>query len=232
MAMKLIKSGKFFKVYQNGDDKAIMIENVRMSYPYIGHPSADESDSGETTHSYRGVPMLPMATHLDAKNAFMEIVNELLTKNDAKVAPENRCIKKGDDSEQEEYAGHWVISAKESRRPVARDKRGKLILDPEKVKDGNQVDRILSEIDDIFYGGVTVNILLRPWYFGGKTKKSTKTFPKRICCGLMAIQHVEDTPSFGQGRIDDTGIFGDTTGGEDDGDDPMAAPSGDDGDDL
>lgn len=215
--LKLVKSGENFKVFTDGVNKHILIENVRVSFPAVGHMKEDEGDDGSISRKYKATPMLPKATHAAAKNAFIEIKNELLKTNDAKVASEYLCIKDGDaeGQEREEYNGHWVIASSESRRPTARDRSGRLYLDPEKVKDGEQVEAVLCKIDDVFYGGVTVNILLRPWYFNGKAKGKTKTYPKRICAGFMAIQHVEDTPSFGQGRIDDTGVFGALEGGDD-----------------
>jgi len=217
--LKKIKEGENFKVFNDGTSDLILVENVRVSFPSVGHMKEDEGDNGEIRRSYQSTPMLPKETHLAAKNAFVEIMNKLLTANEAKVPPEYRCIKNGDDTEREEYQGHWVIASSESRRPIARDKRGVLYFDPEKIKDGAQAEAILDKIDDVFYGGVTVNILLRPWYFNGKAKGKTKTYPKRICCGFMGIQHVEDTPSFGQGRIDDTGVWGavgdDDAGGDD-----------------
>jgi len=218
--MKLIKSGKNFKMFNDGTSDLLLIENVRVSFPAVGHMKEDEGDDGTIRRKYNATPMLPKTTHVEAKNAFVEIMNKLLKENEAKVLPENRCIKNGDDTEREEYQEHWVIAASESRRPIARDARGVLYFDPEKIKSGDQAELIFDKIDGVFYGGVTVNILLRPWYFNGKAKGKTKTYPKRICCGFMGIQHVQDTPSFGQGRIDDTGVWG-AVEGSDEGDNDL-----------
>ena len=225
--LKQIKAGKNFKVFTDGAAKLILIENVRLSFTAVGHMKEDEGDDGSVKKAYKATPMLTKTDHVEAKNAFVEIMNELMTTNEVKIPPEYRCIKNGDDSEREEYQGHWVISSSETRRPPARDARGVLFLDPEKVKDGDAMELILDKIDGVFYGGVTGNILLRPWYFNGKAKGKTKTYPKRICCGFMGVQHVADTPSFGQGRIDDTGVWG-AVEGADQGDDGL----GDDDDDL
>lgn len=219
--LQLVKSGKNFKVLTDGTTKFLMVERVRVSFPAIGHMKEDEGDDGEKRKSYQATPMLPKPTHVEAKNAFVEIMNELLEANGengkpVKVLPENKCIKNGDDTEREEYQDHWIIASKDSKiRPTARDMHGKLIFDPTKTKNGDAMEAALDKIDEIFYGGVTVNILLRPWYFNGKAKGKTKTYPKRICCGLVGIQHVEDTPSFGMGRIDDSGAWGSVDGAED-----------------
>lgn len=229
-ALKLIKTVKNAKLYQDGDDgpKLILLEKVRISFPAIGHMKEDEGDDGNKTKKYKGVAMLPKKTHMEAKALFMEIVAELKKVNDAKIPNEYLCIKNGDDSERDEYQEHYVVSASESRRPVARDQKGKLYLDPKNVKDGADTEAALNEIDEIFHGGVIVNILLRPWYFNGKAKGKTKTYPKRICAGLMAIQfHEDDGTSYGSGRIDDSGVFGGSDNDDDD-DDGMD----DDDDDL
>jgi hypothetical protein len=219
MALKQIESGENFKIYKEGENKFILLENVRLSFPAIGHMKENEDDNGKKTKKYAGVPMLPKATHKEAKDAFVSLMNELMEKNEVKIPPEYRCIKNGDDSDREEYAGHWVISASESRRPTARDARGKLILDPEQVTDGDEVEALLDRIDEMFFAGSYVNILLRPWYFNGTAKGATKKFPKRICCGLSAIQFFKKGEPFAQGRINDSEVDWSTAGGNDDDDD-------------
>lgn len=229
MALKLVKSGKNFKVFvDQAGVKNILIENVRCSFTAVGRMKEDEGEDGNVSKKYKCTPMLTKTdinkygSHVEAKNAFVEIMNELMAANDVKIPPEYRCIKNGDDTEREEYQGHWIISASDGKhRPIARNRAGSLILDPEKVKGGEEMDALLSRIDEIFFGGVTANVLLRPWFFNGTAKGKTKKYPKRICCGFMGIQHVENTPSFGQGRIDDTGVWGAVEGAEDDQDDGL-----------
>lgn len=220
-ALNLIKTVKNAKLYQEGADgpKLILLERVRLSFPAIGHMKEDETEDGGTKKSYKATPMLPKATHVEAKDLFVEVMNELMKTNEAKVPPEYRCIKNGDDTEREEYQGHWVISCSESRRPAARDQKGKLYLDPKQIVDGDEVEAVLCQIDEVFHGGVWVNILIRPWFFNGTAKGKTKKFPKRICAGLTAVQFFKDDKSFGQGRIDDSAVWGnDGDDGEDDDD--------------
>lgn len=225
MALKQIQSGDNFKIYKDGDNKLILLENVRLSFPAIGHMKENEDDNGKKTKKYAGVPMLLKDTHKAAKDAFVGIMNELMEKNEVKIPPEYRCIKNGDESDREEYAGHWIISASESRRPTARDARGKLILDPEQVTDGEEVEALLDRIDETFFAGCYVNVLLRPWYFNGTAKGATKKFPKRICCGLSAIQFFKKGEPFSQGRIDDSAVDWATGGDNDDDDDDLGSSS-------
>lgn len=220
MALKQIDSGENYKIYQEGENKFIYIENVRLSFPAIGHMKENkDDDTGKVSKKYAGVPMLNKKTHVEAKDAFVKLMNELMAKNEVKIPPEYRCIKNGDDTDREEYAGHWTISASESRRPAARDAKGKLILDLEKIDDAEEVEALLNKIDETFYAGCYVNVLLRPWYFNGTAKGSSKKFPKRICCGLTAIQFFKKGDPFSQGRIDDSGVDWSSAGGNDDDDD-------------
>jgi hypothetical protein len=179
------------------------------------------------SEKYKATPMLPKATHVEAKDLFVEVMNELMAANKVKIPPEYRCIKNGDDTEREEYQGHWVISCSESRRPAARDSKGRLLLDPKEVSGGEEMEAILDQIDQTFYAGCWVNILVRPWYFNGEAKGKSKKYPKRICAGVSAVQFFKDDKPFSAGTIDDSGVWG---SGDDDNND-TGSGSGDDGDD-
>jgi Protein of unknown function (DUF2815) len=203
-SLEKLKEGKNFIVYKSGDQKLIKIENIRFSYPHFGAQREDEDENGKKKLSWGGVAMLPKSTHVEAKDAFVALMNEIMLANDVKVPPEYRCIKNGDDKEDELMSGHWLISFSDSKkRPSVRDKQGGLVLDE-------------AKIDDMIYGGCWGSVLLRPWYFNGKAKNSTKTFPKRICCGFTGVQFLRDDTPFGTGRIDDTDAWGE--GGSESGD--------------
>ena len=213
-SLEAIKRGPNFIVYKSGDQKLIKIEGVQFSYPHFGTKKVEEGDDGSKKESWSGVAMLPKATHVAAKDAFVELMNELMAANEVKIPPEYRCIKNGDDKEDELMAGHWLISFSDSnRQPAVRDQKAGLISDP-------------KVIDDKFYGGCWGSVLLRPWYFNGKSKSSSKAFPKRICCGFTGVQFLRDDTPFGNGRIDDSDAWGDESGsnagsGSDDSDDGL-----------
>lgn len=183
------------------NDGTIRIDNVRLSFPHLAQPQENENDNGQTTKKFGVVGMLPKSTHGAAKDLIKQVIEKLISDNEAKVAKENWFLKNGDDKEQEEYAGHFIINTSESRRPAVRDRKGNLL----------EVD----EIEQMFYGGCWGNLLIRPWYFNGKAKNSSKTYPKRISCGIVAVQFVRDDESFGQGRISDEGVFGAIGDGDD-----------------
>src|SRR5262245_57542772 len=95
-ALKQVRSGENFKVFTNGTDEFILVENVRLSFTALGRPKAEENDDGEETLKYKATAMLPKATHKAAKDEFIKIKNALQEKNEAKVGAEYLCIKDGD----------------------------------------------------------------------------------------------------------------------------------------
>lgn len=216
-ALKLIKQVKNAALYEDVTSKVrcIYYENVRASYPFVGTPGRDENDDGEAKDSYRIVGMLPKATHKEAYELTQELIKELLTQNDVKVPSAMWFLQDGDGEKYEEakydsFHGHWLVSAKDGqRRPTARDRKGQVMDD-------------IKKIDETFYGGVWVNFMIRPWYFNGKTKNSAKTYPKRILAGFQSIQHNHDDKPFGNGRIDDSDVYGAVEGAGDGMDDDDA----------
>ncbi len=203
-SLEKVKSGKNFIVYESGDQKLIKIENIRFSYPCFGTPKEDEGEDGSKRLSWQGVAMLPKATHKEAKDAFMEIVAELERANDKKVEPQYRCIKNGDDKEDEAMHGHWLISFSERTTNGQGRKRQR----PAARNAGNEVISDVEDIDEAFYGGCWGHVLLRPLFFAGQAKGKTKQYPKRISCGYQGVQKTRDDTPFGGGRIDDTDAWG------------------------
>ena len=227
MGLKSVKKGTNFEIFEDDrGEKLIRIDNVRVSYPAFGNQKEQEDDNGGTTKSWGGVAMLSKATHIAAKDAFIGILNGITDKEKVKIAPEFRCIKNGDDKDKEEYENHWLINFNDKkRRPAVRDEHGRLMIDPERAHDHEYVEGALSTIDETFYGGCWISVLLRPWYFNGKTKTSTKTFPKRLCCGFTGVKFTKHDKPFGQGRVDDSDAWGDAdsaaSGGDADSDDGL-----------
>ena len=208
--LKTVKNSKGVvtaKLFQDPQSKlkTIYIENVRASFPFVGTAGKDEDDNGNEKESWRILAMLPKETHTEAKELCKEVIKELMAANDVKVPSTEWFIADGDgekytsDEKYKAMNGHWLVSAKDARiHPRVYNERGQLM---------DLTDEGLQKIDDKFYGGCWVSVLIRPWYFNGKTKNSSKTYPKRVLAGLSSVQfHHDDTP-FGQGRIDDTGIF-------------------------
>lgn len=209
--LKTVKNSKGVltaKLFQDPQSKlkTIYIENVRFSFPFVGTAGEDEDENGNKKKSWRVLAMLPKETHTEAKDLCKEVIQELMTANDVKVPSTEWFLTNGDgekytsDEKYKAMNGHWLVSAKDARiHPRVYNERGQPM---------DLTEEGLKIIDDKFYGGCWGSVLIRPWYFNGTVKGSSKKFPKRILAGLSSVQfHHDDTP-FGQGRIDDTGIFG------------------------
>lgn len=195
----------------------LRIDNVRLSYPFVGTPSSDEDDEGNKRPKWRLSAMLPKETHDAAKQLIEQVIQKIIKENDAKVSRDRWFLTDGDDKEAEEMQGHWLISASDGKvRPRCRDRKSHVMDD-------------ITKIDDTFYGGCWASVLIRPWYFDGKTKVSTKVYPKRVSAGLSGVMFMRDDKPFGSGRIDDSDAWG---GVVDDDDNDGMGGSGEDDDDL
>lgn len=213
-----VKEGKNFSIWTDGKQKLIKIDRVRCSFPALGHMKENDNDDGTKSKSFQITPMLSKETHVAAKEAFVELMNELMKANDvSKMEPQYKAIKNGDDKDRKEYENHWIISCSDkAKRPRVLDVKGGAMIDPD-------------VIDEKFYGGCWVSVMLRPWFFTGKAKGSAKTFPKRICCGIQTVQFIKDDAPFGEGRVDDSNAWGNAA---EDGDDGLGGGSANDDDGL
>jgi len=185
------------------------VDRVRASYPFVGTPSDDEGENGEQRQSWRIVGMLPKATHTEIKDELKAHIQKLMKDNESKVPADKWFLTNGDDKEDEAMHGHFLVTASDSKkRPKVRDRKGQIMDD-------------IQKIDDTFYGGCWVSLLIRPWFFNGKARNSSKNYPKRVSANLVGVMFYKDDTPFGSGRIDDDGAWGETTDdddGMDDGD--------------
>lgn len=212
-ALTVKQRGKNFVIYNEG---VIRVDNVRLSYPHVDKAWKKESDKGVPKFSCTG--LMPKETHEEAKTAIAKLMKQLATDAKITVASNMKFLRDGDantgmeddDDEKAEntYAGHYFISARETNRPSLRNKAG-VKLDP--VDD-------LEEINNLFYGGAWGHMLIRPWV-------QNNEHGKRINAGLVGVLFSKDDKAFGQGRIDDSGAWGDLAeeagAGTDDDDDDL-----------
>jgi hypothetical protein len=164
--------------------------------------------------------------------ALQDQIAAIIKANDGgKVSADRRFLRDGNDADREEYEGHWIVSARETKRPNVRDADGEL-LDPVDDED---------RIEELIYGGCYCDILIRIWFQDGV--KVGKGYGKRVNAGLVTVKFREDGESFGEGRIDDSDAWGEDDEGKssrrnrgDDEDDEKPAKRGskrnDDNDDL
>lgn len=205
--MTLVKEGSNFKLYKDAKGaRFIRIDGVRMSYPYLGRPSKNENDDGQEVEKYSVKAMLPKETHGAAKAIVEQVIRKMMEENEARVPAAYWFLQDGDEGEKTEMHGHWILGLSSTRRPTARDRKGQVMDD-------------LDKIDDVFYGGAWCHVLLSPWYFNGKAKNSKKTYPKRICAEVTGVVFAKDDEAFGNGRVDESDCWEGVV--EDGGDDGM-----------
>jgi hypothetical protein len=186
VTIKKVKNAKLMK--DESGTKFILFENVRLSFPHLDKPYSGKGggkDSDTNKPKYGVVGMLPKKTHVEAKELAVEVIKALETEAKIKVASDKKFIRNGDDSDREEYAGHWTVSAREDRPPRLRDRR-KNNVPSEKAA-------------EVFYAGCWGNILVRPWVMNNE-------YGKRINAGLSAVQFAKDDEAFGGGRISDDDV--------------------------
>jgi hypothetical protein len=182
--------------YQEG---LILIKNVRASYPHVLKPMANKDATGKVTgESYSIKVLLPKETHEEAAKLCRRAITKILKESNKSepIPSDRRFLQDGDprdedDTGKPEEKGCWVISARETKRPIVIDNR----RDPKTGKprrlnpdDPRDVERI--------YGGCFVNIMIRPWW-------QSNAFGKRVNAGLSVVQFVRDGEPFGTGRITD-----------------------------
>ena len=174
----------------NEKDGTIQVKHVRLSYPHLFKPWAMQDDQ-EKKFSARF--LLPKDTHAAEIKAIQAFLTKMMAeKFKARIPLDKLFLRDGDATGKPEDEGHCYISASDIIRPQVIGKR----REP------------LTEEDDVVYGGVIVNALIRPWAQDNK-------FGKRINANLVGVQFVkEDGVRFGQARPDVNEHF-DDEGGED-----------------
>lgn len=188
-------------------DGMIRIDNVRASYPHLDKPWSGE-EGQEPKFSI--VSLLDKTTHKAAKDLIVKRINEIMKENKTeKIAADKKFIRDGDLMAKPECENHWVVSARETRRPSVRGADNEVLS--------------TDEILDVIYAGCYVSVLIRPWF------QNHQKFGKRVNAGLVAVRFRRDGEAFGEGRISDDDIDDYM---DDDDDDAFGGSAADDDDDL
>lgn len=175
-------------------DGTIRVSNVRLSYPHLAEKYAGQDGKG--TARYTAVGLLPKKTHTAAKDLIKaEMMKLLASSNKGKdIPPDKKCLRNGVAGTESD--GHWTLNTAESkRRPTCKD-RNKVTVEKE-------------DVDEMFYGGCYVNLLIRLWW-------QNNDFGKRINANLIAVQFVKDGEAFGEMRITEDDIDNSFDDGDDD----------------
>lgn len=157
------------------------------------------AESGELKAKYKGKVMPVMqALKLAKLDAMSKKLGEDKAK-EAKVKPQNYCVKDGDLENYDGYENQWFLSSNNSRQPqiVGKDKRP------------------LTQADGKPYAGCYVNAVVTLWcQLPGKTPKGDPK-PLAVYASLEAIQFVRDGEAFGAKPVDVDEEFDDVTDDDD-----------------
>ena len=161
------------------DSKKIKIKNAMLSFPNLFTPTSMEEGQ---TKKYSCVFMLPKEDNEKSYEAIMAVYNELAKENKVKkdLPNDNKFIVDGDETERPEYAGHWIIKAKNKTRPI--------------VIDRNRAP--IAEDDGLIYGGCIANGIVEPYFY--KHASSGKQF---IIASLKGVQWVGKGTPFGDSPL-------------------------------
>ncbi len=166
----------------------ITLKNVRLSFPSLFHKAVFDGKEGK----YEATFLLDKSDEKTHK-AVEDAIDAAIKEAKIKVPSDKRCLKDGDDSEYDGYAGMWSIKASQSSRPTVID-RGKSPL---------------TEDDDVIYAGCYVNAIIDIWI-------QNNQFGKRANANLFGVQFVKGGEAFGRKVEDVTDEFDELDDDDDD----------------
>jgi hypothetical protein len=197
----IVKQEKYVTLYS---DQSMIVKNVRASYPHLVTPFKDGQKLSLKTLMPKTPDYAPSAKIIIAE------INRVMQEMKVQLPSDRKFMQNGDLLGNPDYAGHYLISASEVRRPALRGRGEDPTTGRAKVLTPEEAGRI-------FYGGCWVNELIRPW-------PQNNGFGKRVNANLLAVQFVKDDEPFGEGtrigedEIDESfGAIDDDDSGYDDG---------------
>lgn len=182
-------------------DGTILLKMVRASYPHLLVAQENENDDGKVTKTFSIKALLPKETHGEAKSLLVKVVKQILKDNNkgANIPSDKKFIRDGDPKDEDDVGkpdevGCWVVSARETKRPITISNK----KDPKTGK-ARRLDPEDQDDVDMIYGGCWVNVLIRPWWQSNK-------YGKRVNAGLSVVQFKKNDEPFGTGRIRDEDV--------------------------
>lgn len=164
----------------------IKLQNVRLSFPSLFQHAAF---GGDTTGKYEATFVLDKKEHTTViAQIEAEIMRLQKEEIKAKVSSDKLCLKDGDESGRDEFAGKMTIKASTKKRP--------LVIDRDKTP--------ITEDDNKVYAGCYVNAIVSLW-------AQNNQWGKRVNAQLYGVQFARDGEPFGDGgvSVDEFDAFGD-----------------------
>jgi hypothetical protein len=150
----------------------IKLNNVRLSFPSLFQKATFE---GKET-KFEATLLLDKKQHAETITEIQAAIKLAIKEKlaGAKVGADKLCMKDGDDSDYEGYAGTMSLKAANAKRP--------LVIDRDKTP--------LAESDNRPYSGCYVNCIIELW-------AQNNAYGKRINANLLAVQFYKDGQPFG-----------------------------------
>jgi hypothetical protein len=150
----------------------IKLNNVRLSFPSLFQKATFE---GKET-KFEATLLLDKKQHAETITEIQAAIKLAIKEKlaGAKVGADKLCMKDGDESDYEGYAGTMSLKAANAKRP--------LVIDRDKTP--------LAESDNRPYSGCYVNAIIELW-------AQNNGYGKRINANLLAVQFYKDGQPFG-----------------------------------
>jgi hypothetical protein len=150
----------------------IKLNNVRLSFPSLFQKATFE---GKET-KFEATLLLDKKQHAETITEIQAAIKVAIKEKlaGAKVGADKLCMKDGDDSDYEGYAGTMSLKAANAKRP--------LVIDRDKTP--------LAESDNRPYSGCYVNAIIELW-------AQNNAYGKSINANLLAVQFYKDGQPFG-----------------------------------
>lgn len=156
----------------------IKLNNVVISFPSL----FKKANYKGTELKYEGTFILDKIEHKQEISQIQKeidrIINEDFKTTRAKFKDDKICLKDGDYSENDAFAGKFTIKATNNDKPLTIDSNKNEIL----------------EKDNPFYSGAIVNAVIDLW-------KMDNEYGKKILANLYGVQFIKDGPRLGNNVV-------------------------------
>jgi len=181
------------------DPNTIVLPLTRLSFSKIF--KAEGFGGSEENKKFSCNFLLDKEKHANVITKIEKRIAAMLKEEKVKVPSDKRCLKDGDDLDQDGYEGCMYISASNGKRP-----------DTCKWDGGNvSVTEEDAEAEDILYSGCYVDGVIRLWVQNNK-------WGKRVNASLETVRHRKKGERFGGGRASADSVLDDVPMDEDEDD--------------
>lgn len=150
----------------------IIIKNARISFPSLFKKAEFDGNVGKFEATF----LMDKTEHADVIAKIEAIIDaECKEAKIKRPSPDKICLRDGDHSDVDGYAGCMSLKAANNKRPT--------VINRDKTP--------ITEEDDIIYAGAYCNFIIDFWV-------QNNGFGKRVNANLLGVQFVKDGEAFGK----------------------------------